>query len=522
MWSFQSFPVLDGRHTCRGCQRLAKTQKQLFPLQYSTFFPRKVFFTCKLERKLCLPAPDRKVFCMVQTENVPDLAEERSYEILEEKHLPDSKLCIHVQVNGSETKRLFEKHLNEYSKTTVVPGFRKGKVPRPVLINQVGAAVATKACKELIQDTVRQVLVQEKYTPLSKATLNEKEEDIIRTFEPGKPLFFQFTFEAYPTVSFKGDYKGLHLRVNREEFHSSMVENTLVELQERNAELVAVSDDSVVGQDHVVVVDIKAWHANSDGTKGASLSHLVSESEAEVDMKRGNYMSGFKEGLLGARVGETVSIPLTFPDNAKRQDLRGISAIFDITIQGLKRRELPPLDDSLVRNNTKYSSLQELREVLSKELEREVEKVNDRHLEQALEDSLAEIVELEVPQQVAEEHSQRKFANILADMKDQGVDEKTMNKSLTQETYKKYKEETWTATLKELKVWFALQEIAKREQLKPSDEEIAQELDKLKEEMKEKDVDWEAIKERIETDLQHSKTMTFLKDNAHIEYVSNA
>lgn len=265
-----------------------------------------------------------------------------------------------------------------------------------------------------------------------------------------------------------------------------MVENTLVELQERNAELVAVSDDSVVGQDHVVVVDIKAWHANSDGTKGASLSHLVSESEAEVDMKRGNYMSGFKEGLLGARVGETVSIPLTFPDNAKRQDLRGISAIFDITIQGLKRRELPPLDDSLVRNNTKYSSLQELREVLSKELEREVEKVNDRHLEQALEDSLAEIVELEVPQQVAEEHSQRKFANILADMKDQGVDEKTMNKSLTQETYKKYKEETWTATLKELKVWFALQEIAKREQLKPSDEEIAQELDKLKEEMKEK------------------------------------
>lgn len=92
MWSFQSFPVLDGRHTCRGCQRLAKTQKQLFPLQYSTFFPRKVFFTCKLERKLCLPAPDRKVFCMVQTENVPDLAEERSYEILEEKHLPDSKV----------------------------------------------------------------------------------------------------------------------------------------------------------------------------------------------------------------------------------------------------------------------------------------------------------------------------------------------------------------------------------------------------------------------------------------------
>lgn len=101
-------------------------------------------------------------------------------------------------MNGSETKRLFEKHLNEYSKTTVVPGFRKGKVPRPVLINQVGAAVATKACKELIQDTVRQVLVQEKYTPLSKATLNEKEEDIIRTFEPGKPLFFQFTVSHSP------------------------------------------------------------------------------------------------------------------------------------------------------------------------------------------------------------------------------------------------------------------------------------------------------------------------------------
>ncbi|GJD07011.1 Trigger factor [Galdieria sulphuraria] len=218
-------------------------------------------------------------------------------------------------------------------------------------------------------------------------------------------------------------------------------------------------------------------------------------------MERGNYMEGLKEGLIGAHVGETVSIPLKFPDNAKRQDLRGISAIFDISIKELKRKELPPLDDSLVKNHTHYSSSQELRDAITKQLEVEIHKVNDSHLERALEDSLAEIVELEIPQQVAEEHSQRKFANLLTEMKEQG--------------------ETWTATLKELKVWFALQEIARREQLVPNNEEVAQELKKVEEEMNEKEVDWAATEERIQTDLKHSKTIDFLKDHARIEYISN-
>ncbi|GJQ15761.1 hypothetical protein GpartN1_g7552.t1 [Galdieria partita] len=521
MWSFQSFPMLHVCVPCCICQKTTNIPKQLLRFQSSRFYPRKVSLW-RPERGHSFGQLTRTVICSnVQTENVPDL-EEQEYEILEEKQLPGSQLCVHVQVNGRQTLRFFENQLSEYSKTALIPGFRKGKVPRPVLINQVGSKVASVACRELIHETVKKVLTQEKrYTPLSKATLSEKEEDILKTFEPGKTLSFQFTFEVYPQVNFKMDYKGLQLKVPREEFQSTMVENTLLELLERNANWVPVSDETIVGQSHKVVVDIKAWYANSDGTKGASLSHLVSESEAEVDMERGNYMEGFKEGLIGARVGETVSIALKFPDNAKRQDLRGISAIFDITIKELKRKELPVLDDSLVKSQTQYSSVQELREAVTKQLEVEIQKLNDRQFERVLEDSLAEIVEVEVPQQVAEEHSQRKFANLLKEMKEQGVDEATVNKSLSQETYQKYKEETWTVTLKELKVWFGLEEIAKREHLEPNEEEIAHKLNQVKAEMNEKEMDWEAVKDRIKTDLEHSKTIEFLKDNAQIEYISN-
>lgn len=515
MWGFLSLPIiLPVRYPC--CQKQANfVRKQLFPLQhrYHASKPKPCYQRWGIITTTC----------QVETENVSDLAEKSHYEILEEKRLPGSKLCIHVQVNGSQTKRYFEKELSEHSKTAVVPGFRKGKAPRPVLINQLGPKIASKACTELIQATVREVLSQPRYTPLSRASLSEKEEDVIKTFQPGNPFSFWFTFDAYPQVQFKEDYRGLRLKAKREEFDPTMIENTLVELQQRNAELVPVSDETVVGRNHVVVVDIKAWYANPDGTKGESLSHLVAESEAEVDMERGVYMEGFKEGIEGARVGETVSVALQFPDNAKRQDLRGISAIFDISIKGLKRRELPPLDDALVKSHTQYSTLQELRDAITKQLELEIQKANDRHIEKALEDSLAEIVEMEIPEKIAEEHSQRKFANLLADMKDQGIDEETMKKSLSQETYQKYKQETWSATLKELKVWFALQEVARRERLEPSDEEIAREMDHWKEQQEEemKDMDPNDLQERIKTDLEQSKTIEFLRNHATIEYISS-
>lgn len=104
-------------------------------------------------------------------------------------------------MNGSQTKRYFEKELSEHSKTAVVPGFRKGKAPRPVLINQLGPKIASKACTELIQATVREVLSQPRYTPLSRASLSEKEEDVIKTFQPGNPFSFWFTVSCVFLVS---------------------------------------------------------------------------------------------------------------------------------------------------------------------------------------------------------------------------------------------------------------------------------------------------------------------------------
>ncbi|GJD07012.1 Trigger factor [Galdieria sulphuraria] len=216
MWSFQSSPVLHViRFPCRVCNKTTNHPQQFFCSQYTSFCPRKVL-RLKLERGHSVRCVTRTFTCNVKTESVPDL-EEQSYEIVEEKRLPGSKLCIHVRVSGFRTKQCFESQLSEYSKTAIVPGFRKGKVPRPVLINQVGSTVASKACRELIQETVRQVLTKESYTPLSKATLSDNEEEIVNTFEPGRPFSFQFVFETYPLVNFKDDYKGLHLKSYKRE-----------------------------------------------------------------------------------------------------------------------------------------------------------------------------------------------------------------------------------------------------------------------------------------------------------------
>eukprot|EP00871_Galdieria_phlegrea_P002693 jgi/Galph1/3424/GphlegSOOS_G2092.1 len=426
--------------------------------------------------------------CTTQTQNVsniPSVDKEKNYEIIEQQQLSGSKLNIQVQVNGEKTRQCFEKHLMESSKKTMVPGFRKGKVPRPILINHLGSTVAAKACKELIQDTVRQVLMNENITALSTPMLVDNESELVRSFQAGQPLSFRFTFEAYPKVEFLQSYKGLFLRVPQENFQESMIDETLKELQMRNAELVPLEgNEETVGEKHVVLVDIAAYHANPDGSKGVPLADLVSESEAEVDMEKGQYVDGLKEGLLGSRVGDTVSIPLKFPDNAKQEKLRGISAIFDIHVKGLKQRQLAPLDDKLVMNCTSCSSLEEFRQRAKEQLEIEVQKANERHLKKAIEDALVEIVQVDVPEQIAEEHSRQKFARLMSEMKGQGVDEQTLKNMVTKERYEKYKQDTWSTTLRELKVWFAINEIAKRENIHAPEEQVLEELEQIKAEMK--------------------------------------
>ena len=86
--------------------------------------------------------------------------------------------------------------------------------------------------------------------------------------------------------------------------------------------------------------------ANDDGSKGESLPNAASGDDVEVILGEGRYMEGLVEGLLGATVGETVQVTVTFPERLKDKTLAGKTAIFDVTVESASSRSLPELDDA--------------------------------------------------------------------------------------------------------------------------------------------------------------------------------
>ncbi|MEL7501275.1 MAG: trigger factor [Cyanobacteria bacterium J06554_6] len=428
--------------------------------------------------------------------------------------LPDSQIGLEIEVPGDVTKQTYEQMLRKYMQSANIPGFRKGKVPRPVLIQRLGPErLKASALEELVQTVIEKAVKAEDIEAIGNYQLVSSFEDLIGQFEPGQPLTLSASVDVPPRVTLS-DYTGLSVQAEEVKYNPEKIQETLDRYAENMAALVPVEDRPAQEGD-VAVVDFvgKVIEAGKEPEEFEG----GSAQEFQVEIKEGRFIPGFVEGIVGMNLEETKDVEVTFPDSYPQEELAGKPAVFTITLNDLKERELPDLDDDFAEEVSEFETLDELKASLEERYQKEAADATKSNTEKALLDALAEQIEAEIPKTLVQREVDHLVTQTVMQFANQGID---VNQFLTKELVQSMRENSRGEAIERLKRTLALGEVAKKESLSVEDGAVQAKIQEIMDDVDDPaSIDQERLQQAVHEDLLKEKILGWLSEKATVELV---
>lgn len=431
-----------------------------------------------------------------------------------QEKLPASQIGLEIEIPPELSKNAYERVIQKYTRTANIPGFRKGKVPRQILIQRMGQNyLKAMALDEAIQDCLKKVREREDIKAIGQFELRSEFDDLLKEFEPGKELAFKAKVDVPPEVRIE-NYTGLEIKAEEVKYDPAKVDEDLEERRLQLATLVPV-EGRTAREGDVVLIDYSGHLVPEvEGEEGEKIFDTVKD--YQLELKPGDFIPGFIEGIIGMNPEENKEIRADFPEDYGDQNLAGKKAIFPITMKEIKEKELPELDDEFAEEISDFETLEALRESLEKQYKEAADAKTDLNKEKAIVEALVKLLELEIPESMVEDEANKMLTQKAIELSQYGIDVK---KLLTQEVIAKMREESRPEALEQLKKDLALQEVATRESISVEESEIEEEAVKVREELEGQDIDEERLREVLENDLIQKKTKKWLLERAKIELV---
>ncbi len=424
------------------------------------------------------------------------------------ENLENSRVRLSVEVDAEMLEEGLQHAYRKVVKKVTIPGFRKGKVPRPILVRTYGEEV-------LYEDAIDHVLPQAYTEAVEETAINpidQPEIDLDR-IEPGVGFKFRAEVDVFPTVCL-GEYKELAVDKVIETVTEESVDQALVNLQERHAELVTVDSRLQVQAGDHAVIDFKGFIDGQPFSGGAADDHML-------EIGSGQFIPGFEEQLVGINIGEDKDVIVSFPQDYGNSDLAGKEAVFKVKVKSLKERVVPELDDDFAKDTSEKDTLAELRIDIRENLKnaaagRTKADLENKLIEKVIANSSMEIPKIMISRQTDQLVNDFRNRLMYQGMQLEGYLEYTGKTMAEMET------EMQPDAIFQIQRDLLLEEIAKKEGISASDEEIIRRIDELLgEDATPKDrAQLEERKDWIATSLKMAKVTALLVENAVITEVA--
>jgi trigger factor len=323
--------------------------------------------------------------------------------------LPESRVRVQAEVSPEEVNRRLEQAARELGRQLRIPGFRKGKVPPPVVIRRLGReAVLDEALRSALGGWYVNAIDASGIAPIGEPDL-----DVGDLPEEGKPLSFSIEIGVRPKAKL-GEYKGLEVGRREPEADDQAIDAELERLRDRFATLETV-DRAAADGDHVVIDYVGVDSATGVPFEGGEGRDQL------LELGSGRLIPGFEEQLVGARAGEDRTLQVTFPEEYGAEHLAGKPATFEVHVSEVKAKQLPELDDDFATEAAGMDTLQELRDDIAKRL-REFEEHNIEHeFEKAVLDAAVQQAEVEIPHPLVHARAHELLEETITNLQRQGI-----------------------------------------------------------------------------------------------------
>jgi trigger factor len=421
---------------------------------------------------------------------------------------PGSRVALEVAIPGSRSQASYDSALEKLSRTVKLPGFRKGRVPRPVLLQQIGPLrIRATALEDLVDSACRDALEIEKVAAISRPELSEGFEAVLERFQPGSDLTITLELDVEPRPSLKKT-KGLKAEAEVISFDPARVDELLDQSRKQLATLVPVEGRTAASGD-VAVLSFSGVYADTEEAISGGSSDAM-----EVELEEGRMIPGFVEGVIGMAVGDSRTVDCQFPESYPQEDAAGRKARFEIGLKELKARELPALDDAFAQQASDKQTLAELREELETRLKEDAERRAKAARHDALLNALVEELEVELPETLVQQEIRNLIEQTAGQIAQQGMDVK---KLFTPDLVRSLMDTSRPEAEQRLRRSLALQALAKAEAIEVAEAELDAKVKEVSRGISQQgNIDPRRLRQVVGDDLLQDKLLGWLENNSTI------
>ena len=419
---------------------------------------------------------------------------------------PGSRLAVTLTLPGERTKAGYDDAITKLSRSVNLSGFRKGKVPRTVVVQQIGSLrIKATALENLVDAAWRDAIKQESLEPISQPDLTDGFEGLLENFQPGSDVSFTLEADVAPTPTLKST-KGLKAEFETVAYDASRVDAMIEDSRKQLATVVPVEGRAAAKGD-IAVLGFKGTYSD-DGSEidGGSADSM------DVDLEHGRMIPGFIEGVIGMKAGETKTVDCQFPDDYPKEDARSRKAAFEIELKDLKTRELPELDDAFAKQASEQETLADLRKDLEQRLKDDAERRQTSNRRDALVAALVEQLEVELPEALIQQESRNLLEQTAAQFAQQGMDVKSL---FTPDLVRNLMQNSRPEAEERLRRSFALTALAEAESISVDDKAVDDKVEEVKKDLSaDTKIDPDRLRQAVMDDLIQDQLMSWLEENS--------
>jgi trigger factor len=384
-------------------------------------------------------------------------------------------------------------------KRAKLPGFRPGKAPASIIRKQFASDIRQKVLENLIPKFLQKQFEAENLNVVGTPDIKDVH------FHDGEPLHFKAEFEVVPQIEL-GDYRGVEVPYGDPQVTDEDIDKRIAEIREQKAQYVNIDPRPVEDGDHAVV---------SLESLGGVEGEPVKSDEMVLEIGGTDTFPAFTENLRGVSPGEEREFEVTYPEDYGGKRLAGHTVKFHAILKGIRRKELPEVNDEFAQDLGDYRDTGELREAIRKNIFGQREFDAQQAAKNKIVDKLVDAHNFAVPEVFVERQVKGHMEQTLRAMAAEGVDPRSIKLD-----WAKVMESQREKALREVKASMLLQKISEREAIVATRDEVDREVDRVARHQKEPvaavriKFEKDGTMDRIASHIQTEKTLSFLFEQA--------
>ena len=405
------------------------------------------------------------------------------------------EISVPVPDVESETNRV----VGDVLKRAKLPGFRPGKVPASLIRKQFAGEIRQKVLEALIPTFLQKQIEAENLNVVGSPEYSDIH------FHDGEPLRFKATFEVVPQIEL-GEYKDVEVPYQDPAVTDEDIAKRIDEIRDQKAEYANVDPRPVEDGDFAVV--------SLESISGVEGEPVKTE-EMQLEIGAAETFDAFTENLRGLSPGEEKEFEVTYPEEYGSAKLAGKTVKFHATLKGIRKKELPELNDEFAQDLGDYRTVDELREAVRKSIFAQRQYEAQQQARNLIVDKLVDAHDFPVPEYYVDQQIKSRVEQTLRAMTGEGVDPRSLKLD-----WKKLKEAQRDKAVREVKASMLLTKISEREAIHATRDDVDREVEKVARQQRKPvaavhmEFEKDGTLGRIASHIQTDKTLNFLFEHA--------